>query len=84
MSISLIKDIAKPILAGFGITARRLGHPKVTIMYPEVRREQYPRTRWLHALKRYDSGLEKCIGCPPVRLGASVIWLLRIVALIAR
>ncbi len=63
MSVSLIKDIAKPILAGFGITARRLKHQKVTVMYPEVKREQYPRTRWRHALKRYDSGLEKCIGC---------------------
>lgn len=63
MSVSLIKDIAKPILAGFGITAQRLRHEKVTVMYPEVKREQYPRTRWRHALKRYDSGLEKCIGC---------------------
>ena len=63
MPISLVKDIAKPLLAGFGITARRLGRRKVTITYPEQRREQYPRTRWRHALKRYDSGLEKCIGC---------------------
>ncbi len=63
MSVSLFKDVAKPIIAGFGITRRRLKTKKVTVMYPEQKREQYPRTRWRHALKRYDSGLEKCIGC---------------------
>ena len=59
----LLRDIVKPVVAGFGITLRRLSHRKVTVMYPEKKREQYPRTRWRHALKRYDSGLEKCIGC---------------------
>jgi NADH-quinone oxidoreductase subunit I len=59
----LLRDILKPVVSGFGITARRLSHAKVTVMYPEHKREQYPRTRWRHALKRYDSGLEKCIGC---------------------
>lgn len=68
MSISLFKDVAKPIIAGFGITRRRLQQRRgkykdVTVQYPEQKREQHPRTRWRHALKRYDSGLEKCIGC---------------------
>jgi NADH-quinone oxidoreductase subunit I len=63
LSVDLMKGVVKPILAGFGITARRLRHKKVTIMYPEELREQYPRTRWRHFLTRYDSGLEKCIGC---------------------
>ena len=63
MSAEILRDVAKPILAGFGITARRLRHKTVTIMYPEQRREQYPRTRWRHFLMRYESGLEKCIGC---------------------
>jgi NADH-quinone oxidoreductase subunit I len=63
VSVDLFKGVVKPIIAGFGITARRLKHKKVTVMYPEEKREQYPRTRWKHALKRYDSGLEKCIGC---------------------
>lgn len=61
--MELLKDIVKPVLAGFGITARRLKHRKVTVMYPEQLREQYPRTRWRHFLTRYESGLEKCIGC---------------------
>lgn len=63
MSVDVLKEVVRPILAGLGITARRLRHEKVTIQYPEQRREQYPRTRWRHALTRYDSGLEKCIGC---------------------
>ena len=63
MSVDLYKGVVKPILAGFGITARRLKHKKVTVMYPEHIREQYERTRWRHFLVRYESGLEKCIGC---------------------
>lgn len=63
MSFDLLRDVAKPIVSGFGITARRLKNPKVTIGYPEVRREQYQRTRWRHFLTRYEGGLEKCIGC---------------------
>jgi NADH-quinone oxidoreductase subunit I len=63
VSVELLRYVARPILAGFGITARRLKNPKVTVDYPEVRREQYPRTRWRHYLTKYDSGLEKCIGC---------------------
>lgn len=63
MKGSTLRDVAKPILAGFGITARRLRHRKVTVMYPEQLREQYPRTRWRHYLTRYENGLEKCIGC---------------------
>lgn len=58
-----VRDVAKPILSGLGITAKRLRRKKVTVMYPEDRREQYPRTRWRHFLTRYESGLEKCIGC---------------------
>ncbi len=63
MSVSLIRDIAKPLVTGFSITAKRLGKKKVTIQYPEELREQYPRTRWRHYLTRYESGLERCIGC---------------------
>ncbi len=61
--MGLNKEVIKPILAGFGITARRLKHKKVTVSYPEQLREQYPRTRWRHFLARYENGLEKCIGC---------------------
>lgn len=63
MSFEVLKDVVKPVLAGFGITARRLKKKKVTIAYPDQRREQFPRTRWRHVLTRYDTGLERCIGC---------------------
>ncbi len=63
MSFEVLRDVAKPILAGFGLTGRRLAAEKVTVNYPEEHREQYVRTRWRHVLTRYDSGLEKCIGC---------------------
>ncbi len=58
-----VRDIAKPIAKGMGITLLRTFKKKVTIQYPEERREQFTRTRWRHVLTRYDSGLEKCIGC---------------------
>jgi NADH-quinone oxidoreductase subunit I len=61
--MGLLKDIVKPVLGGFGITAKRLKHDKVTVMYPEEKREQFARTRWRHVLTRYDNGLERCIGC---------------------
>ena len=63
MSYNPFRDVAAPILKGLAITAKRLKNKKVTVQYPEERREQFTRTRWRHVLTRYDSGLEKCIGC---------------------
>ncbi len=63
MSFQLLKDVVQPIVTGFGITGRRTFRKKVTVQYPEERREQFARTRWRHVLTRYDSGLERCIGC---------------------
>ena len=63
MPVEIFKDVVRPILAGLKITAKRLKHPKVTVMYPEEKRPLPPRTRWRHFLTRYDNGLEKCIGC---------------------
>jgi NADH-quinone oxidoreductase subunit I len=37
-------------------------HP-VTVQYPEVKRPVRQRFKGRHVLKRYDNGLEKCIGC---------------------
>ena len=59
----VFRDVIKPIAKGFALTYRRLWRKKVTISYPEERREQFDRTRWRHVLTRYDDGLEKCIGC---------------------
>ena len=61
--MEIFRDVVKPLIAGFGITRRRLAHEKVTVMYPEKTRQPFKRTRWRHVLTRYDSGLERCIGC---------------------
>lgn len=61
--MAILDKIVKPMIAGLGITSKRLGHSRPTVMYPEDKREQFPRTRWRHVLTRHDDGLEKCIGC---------------------
>lgn len=61
--MEVFKDVVKPLFAGLGITRKRLAREKVTVMYPEDKRALPPRTRWRHVLTRYDSGLERCIGC---------------------
>jgi NADH-quinone oxidoreductase subunit I len=49
---------------GLGETLRSfLREPTVTYQYPEQKRPVSPRFRGRHVLKRYDNGLEKCIGC---------------------
>lgn len=63
MSVEILRDVVKPILTGFSITGKRTFQDKVTVNYPDEMREQYPRTRWRHYLTRYESGLERCIGC---------------------
>ncbi len=49
---------------GLGETLRSFLFEKtVTYQYPEEKRPVRPRYRGRHVLKRYDNGLEKCIGC---------------------
>jgi len=61
--MAVLDKVVRPLLGGLGITRRRLRQEKVTISYPEEVRELPPRTRWRHVLTRYESGLERCIGC---------------------
>jgi NADH-quinone oxidoreductase subunit I len=51
------------LLKGLGVTFRTMFRPSVTIPYPEVKRPVAERFRGRHELKRYDNGLERCIGC---------------------
>lgn len=51
------------MLRGLLTTFREMFTKPVTIQYPEQRRPVRPRYRGRHELKRYDNGLEKCIGC---------------------
>jgi len=51
------------MLRGLLTTLKAFFSKPVTIQYPEQKRPVRQRFRGLHELKRYDNGLEKCIGC---------------------
>ena len=51
------------LFKGMRLTGRRFVSKKFTIQYPEEKTPQSPRFRGLHALRRYPSGEERCIGC---------------------
>ena len=51
------------MLRGLWTTLREMFTKPVTIQYPEQKRPVRQRYRGRHELKRYDNGLEKCIGC---------------------
>jgi len=51
------------IIKGMGTTLKYAFEEPITIEYPEVKRIPYERYKGRHELKRYDNGLEKCIGC---------------------
>jgi NADH-quinone oxidoreductase subunit I len=55
----------EPIKAvkGFAVTFRQIFKKPITEQYPEHKRPVYPRFRGRHRLHRYESGLEKCVGC---------------------
>jgi NADH-quinone oxidoreductase subunit I len=52
-----------PILKGMWITFKSAFEKPVTRQYPEDRFPVAERFRGRHHLRRYDNGLEKCIGC---------------------
>jgi len=58
-----VLDPVFELLRGLGTTLKMMVEGPVTIQYPEEKREVRPRFRGRHVLKRYDNGLEKCIGC---------------------
>jgi NADH-quinone oxidoreductase subunit I len=51
------------VLRGLWTTFRSTFEPPVTYQYPEVKRPVRERFKGRHELKRYENGLEKCIGC---------------------
>jgi NADH-quinone oxidoreductase subunit I len=57
--LARINEIAR----GLWTTFRSMFETPVTYQYPEQKRPVHPRFKGRHALKRYDNGLEKCIGC---------------------
>ena len=55
----VVIDLAR----GMWTTLRTMFEKPVTYQYPEVKRPVRERFRGRHELKRYDNGLERCIGC---------------------
>jgi len=51
------------LVIGLSLTGRYLFKKKITVQYPEERTWLSPRFRGLHALRRYESGEERCIAC---------------------
>ncbi len=48
---------------GLMLTGRYMFKKKITVEYPEERTPLSPRFRGEHALRRYESGEERCIAC---------------------
>ncbi len=49
---------------GFGVTFRQMGAAnRVTVPYPQQKRDKPERLHGRHVLNRYEDGMEKCIGC---------------------
>jgi NADH-quinone oxidoreductase subunit I len=51
------------VLKGLYTTLRSMLEKPVTVQYPEVKRPVRTRFKGRHILRRYDNGLERCIGC---------------------
>jgi len=51
------------LFRGLMLTGKYLFRKKITVEYPEERTPLSPRFRGLHALRRYESGEERCIAC---------------------
>ena len=55
----MLKELTRGLLT----TLKSMTEKPVTVEYPEQKNPVKPRFRGRHVLKRYDNGLEKCIGC---------------------
>jgi len=64
------------IIKGLLTTIKHVGEEKVTIQYPERERPVRERFKGRHHLKRYENGLERCIGCAlcAAACPADAIW----------
>ena len=51
------------IIRGLATTFKQMFEEPVTVQYPEIKKPVSHRFKGRHELKRYDNGLEKCIGC---------------------
>ena len=75
----MVKEVVNGTVAlvkGFGTVVKHLFESPVTIQYPEEVKPFPERFKGRHELKRYDNGLEKCIGCAlcAAACPADAIW----------
>lgn len=64
--MSYVSEVIQGVRAtvqAFGVTLKALFSGPLTVQYPEQPSAVYPRFRARHELRRYESGLERCIGC---------------------
>jgi NADH-quinone oxidoreductase subunit I len=62
--MTFMEKIYLPAIAkGMGITLRHFFKPKVTVHYPEQKREFSPVFRGRHILMRDENGAERCTAC---------------------
>ena len=59
---SVLGDVAA-LAGGLKTTLSEFFQPVVTVEYPEEKTPRSERYRGRHYLRRYDNGLERCIGC---------------------
>jgi NADH-quinone oxidoreductase subunit I len=55
----MLRELAR----GLATTFKQMFVKPVTIQYPEVKRPVRTRFKGRHILRRYENGLERCIGC---------------------
>lgn len=60
--MSVLRDIGA-FLNGMKTTLKIMTHRKVTIQYPNKKKQRSARFRGRHILRKYDNGLEMCVGC---------------------
>lgn len=53
----------REVMRGLATTLKSMLETPVTVQYPEVKRPVKTRYRGRHHLRRYENGLERCIGC---------------------
>jgi NADH-quinone oxidoreductase subunit I len=59
---NVAQDVAA-LATGLKTTLSEMFRPVVTTQYPEEKSPRSERYRGLHYLRRYENGLERCIGC---------------------